>query len=147
MTAQPGAASSWDAIRSQLREMEPDLFELEPGGALALALDEEDGWMLEITADGRLICQIGTDMEDVKCLISDGTCEDIGTDELAKQARFFLQGMVAKRRQAFLGAGFEERTDMNEEYVAMLFQRAVDLGNLPQVGATVRWCRQQFRSL
>lgn len=147
MTAEPGAAASWDAIRSRLREMEPDFFELEPGGALALTLDEEDGWMLEVMPDGRLICQIGTDMEDIQSLVSDGTCEDVGTDELAKQARFFLQRLVAKRRQTFLGAGFEEKTDMNEEYVAMLFQRVVDLGNLEQVGATVRWCRQQFRGL
>jgi hypothetical protein len=144
MTAGSGSASSWDAVRSWLCELEPDFFDLEPGGAVALTLDDEDGWLLEVTPDGRLICQVGTNMEDVKSLVSDGTCEDVGTDELAKQARFFLQRLIAARRPTFLGAGFEEKTDMNEDYVAMQFQRVVNLEKPEELEATVRWCKQQF---
>lgn len=80
----------WERARARLRQMEPELFELEPGGALAVQLGEE-GWLLEVTPDGRLICQTGMEMDDIMSLLSDGTPEDLGTDELARQAKYYLQ--------------------------------------------------------
>lgn len=136
---------SWDSTRSRLCQVEPEFYELEPGGALALHLGEE-GWMLEVTPDGHMICQTGIDMDDVKSLLSDGTPEDLGTDELAKQAKYYLQPSVSKVRKTFLSAGFEENTEMNDQYVAITFQKAVDFQNLESVQQTVRWCQQQFRS-
>ncbi|TAJ07819.1 MAG: hypothetical protein EPO61_11875 [Nitrospirae bacterium] len=136
-------SGDWAETRAQLCRQDPAFYELEPGGALALALDDEN-WMLELTPDGRVICQTGIDMEDVKSLLSDGTPEDLGSDELAKQAKYYLQPMVAKVRKVFLSAGFEEATEMNDEYVAVTFQRPVDLAKLEDVTETVRWCKQQF---
>jgi len=136
-------SEGWAETRAQLCRRDPAFYELEPGGALALALDDE-GWMLELTPEGRLICQTGIDMDDVKSLLSDGTAEDLGTDELAKQAKYYLQPMVAKVRKALLGAGFEEATEMTDEYVAVTFQRPVDLAQLEDVTNAVRWCKQQF---
>ena len=144
MSGESSGISSWETVRSRLRDMEPEFYELEPGGSLALGLDEEEGWMLEVTPDGRVICQIGMDMDDIKHLMSDGTCEDLGSDEVAKQAKFYLQPAVTKKRHVLLGAGFEESTDMNDQYVATLFQRAVDFRNLEDVARSVRWCREQF---
>mgnify|MGYP001606272638 CR=1 FL=1 len=136
-------SAGWAETRAQLCRRDPAFYELEPGGALALALDDEN-WMLELTPDGRVICQTGIDMDDVKSLLSDGTPEDLGNDELAKQAKYYLQPVVAKVRKAFLSAGFEESTEMNDEYVAVTFHRPVDLAKLEDVTEAVRWCKQQF---
>ncbi len=133
----------WDEARARLREMEPGFYELEPGGALALDLGG-DGWLLEIGPDGRLACQLGMDMDDIMLLLSDGTPEGLGVDELAKQAKYYLQPAVAKFRRAFLNAGFEEKTEMTELYVAATFHKAVDLGRIEEVAHAVRWCRAQI---
>ncbi len=134
----------WERVRVQLRKIEPEFYELEPGGALALQLGEE-GWLLEVTPDGRLICQTGMEMDDIMSLLSDGTPEDLGTDELAKQAKYYLQPSVSKARPVLAGAGFEENTEMNDQYVAVTFQRPVDFNNLDEIKKTVRWCQQQFK--
>jgi len=134
----------WEETRSRLRQSEPEFYELEPGGALVLPLANE-GWMLEITPDGRMVCQLGVDMGDLKSLLSDGTPEDLGTDELAKQAKYYLQPAVSKFRAALLRAGFEETTEMTEEYVAVTFHRAVDFQKLSEITQAIRWCQQQFK--
>lgn len=138
-------SSSWPQARGALTRAIPQLFDLEPGGALGLEL-HEDGWVLEITPEGRLLCQYGIAMEDVKSLTSDGTTEDLGTDELAKQAKYFIQPAVAKFRPVFRQAGFEERTDMNDQYVAVTFDKAVDLGDAQAVRDLVHWCQAQFEA-
>ncbi len=135
---------SWEEVRRRLCEAEPGFYELEPGGALGLSLDDE-GWMLEVTPEGRLICQTGMDIEDIQSLLSDGTPEDLGTDELAKQAKYYLQPAAARFRRPLLQAGFKESTDMTEQYVAATFTKDVDFGNLDDVEQTIRWCRQQFK--
>ena len=133
----------WDQARQQLCQIEPQLSELEPGGSLAMNLGADE-WLLEITPDGRLVCQAGMAMEDVTSLLSTGTCEDLGNDELAKQAKAVLNPIVAKRRRLLLASGFEETTEMNEEYVAVTFHRAVAFDRLEDVTKLLRWCQQQF---
>lgn len=135
---------AWEKTRSTLMQGEPAFYELEAGGSLALQLGD-DAWMLEITPAGNLICQTGMDMEDIQSLLSDGTPEDLGTDELAKQAKYYLQPIVAKRRKTLLNAGFEERTDMTDAYVAVAFQRTLDVADVEEVRRAVSWCQQQFR--
>jgi len=137
-------APGWAEARERLRRSDPSFYELEPGGALALSLDDE-GWILEVTPDGRLICQAGLDIEDIQSLLSDGTPEDLGTDELAKQAKYYLQPMVAKFRKLLRDAGFDEQTEMTEQYVAVTFRRAVDFQKWDEVAQAVRWCRSQFK--
>jgi hypothetical protein len=83
-------------------------------------------------------------MDDVKSLMSDGTPEDLGTDEIAKQAKYFIQPAVAKFRPLLLQSGFVEELDMNEDYVAVIFQRSVDFHNLPSVQGLVQWCRRSI---
>ncbi|MBM4124812.1 MAG: hypothetical protein FJ246_07675 [Nitrospira sp.] len=142
--SEPQAMSpAWEDARTFLRQVEPELYELEPGGALALELGD-DGWLVEITPDGRLICQMGMAMDDIMSLLSDGTPEDLGADELAKQAKYYLQPAVSKVRKTFLGAGFEEQTEMTDAYVAVLFQRPVDFAKRDEVAQAIRWCRQQI---
>jgi hypothetical protein len=139
----PAPAPAWGEARERLRRSEPGFYELEPGGALALTLDDE-GWMLEITPDGRLVCQAGMDIGDIQSLLSDGTPEDLGTDELAKQAKYYLQPMVARFRKPLREAGFEEQTEMTEQHVAIMFQRPVDFRQYDELARAIRWCKQQF---
>lgn len=134
---------SWASVRAQLRRSQPAFYELEAEGALLMDLGG-DGWLLEITPDGRLLCQMGMAIDDVKSLMSEGTPEDLGTDEVAKQAKYYLQPAVAKFRPALRGAGFEEMSEMTEEYVAATFQKAMDFRKPEEVEQAVRWCRQQF---
>lgn len=141
--AEHNAASAWTAARARLMEWEPRFYELEAGGAVALPLGDE-GWLLEVTPDGDLICQTGYELEDMKSILSDGTAEDIGSDELAKQAKFYLQQTVSVYRQGLHGAGFEESTEMNDEYVAVMFRRGVDFHKVDDLTELVRWCQRHF---
>jgi hypothetical protein len=103
-----------------------------------------DGWLLELTPEGRLLCQMGVDLDDVKSLMSDGTPEDLGDDEVAKQAKYYLQPAVAKYREVLRGAGFDESTEMNDQYVAATFQKAMDLRKPDEIEEAIHWCRKQF---
>ena len=137
------ASPPWSEARTTLAKAFPQLYELEPNGPLALDLGT-DGWLLEIKPDGKLLCQYGVAMDDVMSLMSEGTPEDLGTDEVAKQAKYFIQPAVSKFRPLLLQSGFSEQTEMTEEYVAVTFEREVDLGNLSKVQDLMRWCCRQI---
>ena len=129
----------WTALRASLAPAFPQLLELEAGGALTMDLGS-DGWLLELTPDGQLLCQYGVAIDDVMSLLSDGTPEDLGTDEIAKQAKYFIQPAVSKYRALLLKSGFSEQTEMNDAYVAARFERNVDLTNPLAVQDLMRWC-------
>src|SRR3712207_759268 len=117
---------SWEQTRSYLVATVPQFYELEPGGTLALDLAGGD-WLLEVRPDGKLLCQHGIAMDDVKSLMCDGTTEDLGSDEVAKQAKYFLGPVVSKMRPALVKAGFVEQTDMNDDFVAIIFLKDINL--------------------
>ena len=133
----------WTETRRTLTKAFPQLYELEPGGPLALDLGN-DGWLLEIKPEGKLLCQYGVAIDDVMSLMSDGTPEDLGTDEVAKQAKYFIQPAVSKFRPLLLQSGFSEQSEMNEEYVAVTFERAVDFQDLSKVQDLMRWCCREL---
>lgn len=134
-----GASEDWTALKASLVSTFPQLEEVEAGGALTMDLGS-DGWLLELTPDGRVLCQYGMALEDVMTLLSDGTPEDLGTDEIAKQAKYYIQPAVSKYRAILLQSGFSEQTEMNEEYVAARFERSVDLTNPKAVQNLMSWC-------
>ena len=117
----------------------PQLLELEAGGALAMDLGS-DGWLLELTPEGQLLCQYGIAIDDVMTLLSDGTPEDLGTDEIAKQAKYYIQPAVSKYRAILVKSGFSEQSEITDEYVAARFERNVDVGNPAAVQDLMRWC-------
>lgn len=133
------ASPAWASLRASLAPTFPQLLELEAGGALTMDLGS-DGWLLELTPDGRLLCQYGMALDDVMTLLSDGTPEDLGTDEIAKQAKYYIQPEVSKYRPVLLKSGFSEQTEMTDDYVAALFERNVDLTNPVAVQDLMRWC-------
>ena len=134
-----GASTVWAALKASLVPVFPRLVELEPGGAMAMDLGH-DGWLLELTPGGKLLCQYGMALDDVMTLLSDGTPEDLGTDEIAKQAKYYIQPAVAKYRAILLQSGFSEQTEMNDDYVAARFERNVDMTNSMAVQDLMRWC-------
>ena len=129
----------WTALKVSLAPTFPQLVELEAGGALSMDLGH-DGWLLELTPDGQLLCQYGVAIDDVMALLSDGTPEDLGTDEIAKQAKYYIQPAVSKYRAILLKSGFSEQTETTDEYVAARFERSVDVANLAAVQDLMRWC-------
>ena len=129
----------WDALRASLTPAFPQLQESEAGGALSMELGS-DGWLLELTPDGQLLCQYGLAIDDVMALLSDGTPEDLGTDEIAKQAKYYIQPAVSKYRAILLKSGFSEQTEITDEYVAARFERSVDVTNPTAVQDLMRWC-------
>ena len=133
----------WREARTTLSKAFPQLYELEPDGPLALDLGT-DGWLLEIKPEGKLLCQYGVAMDDVMSLMSEGTPEDLGTDEVAKQAKYFIQPAVSKYRPLLLQSGFSEQAEMNEEYVAVTFEREVDFEDLSKVQDLMHWCCRQI---
>jgi hypothetical protein len=133
------ASPAWTSLRALLVSTFPQLQELEAGGALTMDLGP-DGWLLELTPDGLLLCQYGMALDDVMTLLSDGTPEDLGTDEIAKQAKYYIQPEVSKYRTILLKSGFSEQTEMNDDYVAARFERNVDLTNPTAVQDLMRWC-------
>ncbi len=133
----------WDHAQAYLKKTYPTFVQYEERGALTLELDDED-WQLEVTPQGMLICQAGYSLEDMESLLSDGTPEDLGSDELAKQAKFYIQQVVSKYRSRLKQDGFTERTEMTDEYVAILFERQVDLDNLPALDELINQYQKQF---
>ncbi|MDF0676263.1 MAG: hypothetical protein P0120_18285 [Nitrospira sp.] len=137
------AFSGWTQLRADLVRSFPQFYELEADGPLVMDLGE-DGWLLEVKPEGKVLCQYGVAMEDVMALMSEGTPEDLGTDEVAKQAKYFLQPAVAKYRALLLQSGFVEDTEMTDEFVAVTFARPVDLQNRAKVEDLLRWCCRQI---
>lgn len=139
------APSSWTQLRTELVRSFPQFYELEPNGPLVMDLGE-DGWLLEVRPDGKVLCQYGVAMEDVMAMMSEGTPEDLGTDEVAKQAKYFLQPAVAKYRTLLLQSGFVEETEMTDEFVAVTFTRGADLQNRAKLEDLLRWCCRHIGS-
>ena len=135
--------SVWPQLRTALMQAFPQLYELVPGGALAMDLGP-DGWLLEVRPEGAVLCQYGVALDDVMALMSDGTPEDLGTDEVAKQAKYFIQPAVGKYRALLLQSGFTEETEMNGAFVAAMFTRPVDVTNPSKVQDLMRWCQREI---
>ena len=136
-------SSAWTQLRHDLRRSLPGFYELEPNGPLVMDLGK-DGWLLEVRPEGKVVCQYGVAMEDVMALMSDGTPEDLGTDEVAKQAKYFLQPAVSKYRALLLQSGFVEENETTDEFVAVTFSRAVDLQNRQKLEDLLRWCCREI---
>ncbi|MCS6303809.1 MAG: hypothetical protein H8K07_09100 [Nitrospira sp.] len=139
------ASQAWIQLRTNLKQSFPQFYELEPDGPLVMDLGD-DGWLLEVRPDGKVLCQYGVAMDEVMALMSEGTPEDLGTDEVAKQAKYFLQPAVSKYRALLLQSGFVEETEMTDEFVAVTFARSADLQNHAKLEGLLRWCCRQIGS-
>ena len=134
---------TWRKLRADLIQSFPQFYELEPNGPLLMDLGS-DGWLLEIKPEGKVLCQYGVALDEVMALMSDGTPEDLGTDEVAKQAKYFLQPAVSRYRALLLQSGFVEETEITDEFVAVTFARDADLHNRSKLEDLLRWCREHI---
>ena len=134
---------TWLQLRADLIRSFPQFYELEPDGSLLMELGA-DGWLLEVKPEGKVLCQYGVSMDEVMALMSDGTPEDLGTDEVAKQAKYFLQPAVSRYRALLLQSGFVEETEMTDEFVAVTFARAADFRDRIKLEDLLRWCRKHI---
>lgn len=136
-------ASDWMRLRTHLVTAFHGWLDPRDPDCLTLPMPDED-WLVEITADGSLICMAGYDLEDMRSILCDGTTEDLGSDELAKQAKFYLQQTISKHRKKLLAEGFTERIAMNDDYVAAQFSRPIDFAQPMEVERAIRHCQAQF---
>lgn len=143
MSEHLGTAPSWDRLRRHLTTSIHGWLDPHAQDTLTLPMADED-WLLEISADGKLICMAGYDLEDMRSMLCDGTTEDLGSDELAKQAKFYLQQTISKYRQRLLSQGFTERIEMNDSYVAAHFERPIDLTTLTEIERHIQTCQSWF---
>lgn len=144
MSETPSISPHWHPARALLLAKTPGWFDSDETEPLTLSLPDED-WLLEITPDGRLVCVAGYDLDDMKSLLSDGTPEDLGSDELAKQVKFFLQQTTSKYRRRLMAEGFTERIEMNEEFVAAHFEQGIDLAAHAELCQKIQTCQSWFR--
>ncbi len=134
----------WQSARSSLLLDISGWFDSHETEPLTLSLPDED-WLLEITPDGRLVCVAGYDLDDMKSMLSDGTAEDLGSDELAKQVKFFLQQTTSKYRRRLMAEGFTERMEMNDDFVAAHYEQAIDLSSTQEIRQKIHTCQSWFR--
>jgi len=73
-------------------------------GSLAIEADGAE-YLLELCADGKLLCQFGVDLDELRGMISGGTTEDLSDDELQRSAREHLRPIVTKYRGKLIAAG------------------------------------------
>lgn len=140
------ASPNWPQLRASLTSAFPQFYEMDPGGPLMMDLGP-DGWLLEVKPEGVVVCQYGVALDEVMALMSEGTAEDLGTDEVAKQAKYFIQPAVSKFRPLLLQSGFTEETEITDEFVAVTFARAVDMGTPVKAQDLIRWCRREIGGL
>lgn len=138
-------AFDWPRLRSHLTASIHGWLDPHDQETLTLPMADED-WLLEISREGKLVCMAGYDLEDMRSMLCDGTTEDLGSDELAKQAKFYLQQTISKYRTRLLSQGFTERIEMNDSFVAAHFERPIDLSTLKEVEDHIHTCRSWFAS-
>ena len=103
----------------------------ENGSSLLLVLPETD-CLVELFSDGRLACQFGVDMEEMRNLLTGDQTEDMADDELVRVARYHLKPIVDRYRAALLKQGFEEGIEATPDHYAITFQTRLDLSNPDQ---------------
>ena len=114
----------------------------QPEGDSLLFQIEKADCLVELWADGRLCCQFGIDMEELRLLLAGSSTEDIAEDELQRVARDHLRPMVNKYRGALLSDGFEETVDTSEQHYAICFVKTLDLSSPETVVSTFQDCLQ-----
>ena len=103
----------------------------ESGGFVrSLILENPDpDCLVELFTNGRLACQFGVDMEEMRNLLTGDQTEDMQDDELVRVARYHLKPIVDRYRTALRKEGFEEGEDATPDYYAITFGVQLDLSD------------------
>jgi hypothetical protein len=129
------------AVQKRLtdRDLPFDYARQPEGDSILLSVDQSD-CLLELWADGKLSCQFGVDMEELRTLVAGSSNEDIAEDELQRVARDHLRPQFQKYRAPFLARGFEEAVETTEHSYAVCFNKTVDLSDPEAAARSVQDC-------
>jgi hypothetical protein len=131
-----------DKLKIRLAQSQIAFEEADRDGKTLLIESPDTDYLLELCADGKLLCQFGVDLEELRGMISGGTTEDLSSDELQRSAREHLRPIVAQYRGKLIAAGFEEEVEATEEHYAITFKKALDLDRPEHVIEALKWCRK-----
>lgn len=109
------------------------------GGSLLMNLPDAD-CLVEVFGDGRLACQFGVDMEEMRSLLTGSQTEDMADDELVYVARYHLKPIVDRYRPGLLREGLEECVEATPDHYAIVFQTVLDLSSPQRVAHKVARC-------
>jgi hypothetical protein len=128
-------------IRERLKQIgRPFEYMRQPEGDSILLPVEKADCLLELWAGGKLSCQFGVDMEELRILVAGSSNEDIAEDELQRVARDHLRPRFQKFRAPLLAQGFEEVVETTEHSYAVSFNKSVDLSDPAGAVSAVQSC-------
>ena len=133
-----------EKLKAWLTQSKIAFEENDPEEKILLIEPHDTDYLLEICADGRLLCQFGIDLQELRDMISGGTTEDLSEDELQRSAREHLRPIVTRYRGKLIGAGFEEEVEANDEHYAITFKKILDLNRPEQLVETLKWCSRSL---
>lgn len=132
-------------VQEQLRDVGLPFERIEQEGGFSLLYAiEKDDCVVELWTDGRLSIQFGMDMGELRTLLAGSTTEDIAEDELQRVAKDHLRPMAKRYRSRLVALGFQEGTEVTEEYYAMSFQKTMDFSDPSQIISQVKACLHLF---
>ncbi len=82
--------------------------------------------LVEVDPSGRVLCQFGIDLDELRDLIAGAATEDLGDDELQRAARYHLQTVTRRYQRPFIASGFTEEYDVTADHAVISFTHPVD---------------------
>jgi hypothetical protein len=127
-----------------LRQIREKGFPFEPlrqaeGESVLYRADKAD-CVIELWDSGRLTCQFGIDMEELRNLVSGSGNEDIAEDELQRVARDHLRPLSRRYGPGLKELGYEEIVDTAEHHYAISFEKTLNLSDPPAVLSEIQGC-------
>ena len=134
-----------EAIQQQLKKvgLSFELVKQEEEESLLFSIEKAD-CVVELWGNGRLTCQFGVDMEELRTLLAGSATEDIAEDELQRVARDHLRPICQRYRSMLIAQRFEETVETTEQYYAISFLKSVDLQNSSGVMTQLQDCLRLF---
>ena len=101
--------------------------------------------LVEVDPSGRVLCQFGIDLDELRDLIAGAATEDLGDDELQRAARYHLQTVTKRYQRPFLASGFTEEYDVTADHAVISFTHPVDYERPDAVVAVLSRCVDLLR--
>ena len=115
------------------------------GGRIVSFTAAEGECLVEVDPAGRVLCQFGIDLDELRNLIAGAATEDLGDDELQRAARYHLQTLTKRYQGRFLASGFAEEYDVTADHAVISFTHPVDYTRPDAVVAVLSRCVDLLR--
>ena len=120
--------SGWEAVTAAVATWLRDrgyAVDLDGGRSLTFSAAAGD-CLVEVSPSGRVLCQFGIDLDELRDLIAGSATEDLGDDELQRAARYHLQTLAKRYQGRFLAAGFAEEYEVTSDHAVISFTHPID---------------------